>query len=156
MSKDFKVLPSMFDFNIKPFEPPKLPKYQTDCEFIDQCKYINSNCIAGATAFKNTRCSQERINQMLDNKELIQKPSINIEGSNNVQVNQQGANSTNNQNQNISIEQIPTDLIDEFKELISVPANNNRTKWTEFFQKFTEIGGSVTTLIKLFELFTNG
>lgn len=133
---------------------PTIPTFENDCEFVKVCKYTNENCYAGAPAFINRRCDQAKINQMLSNKEIKPTTNVNISGdSNNVQVNQQGDHSNNNQNQTIKIDDIPQDLIDEFKKLIKEPSCNNRTKWSSYLKSLNEIGGTITTLIKLFELF---
>lgn len=41
------------------------------------------------------------------------------------------------------------------KELINLPAKDNKKRWISFLQKFNAIGGSVVTLIKLISLFAN-
>lgn len=133
---------------------PEIPTFDEDCEFVDQCKYVNDNCRTGATALRGIRCDQGRINEMLENKELSKTQTIQITGSSNVQVNQQGDQSSNQQYQGISIEEMPQELLDEFKSLVESPASTNRTKWVSFLQKFTAIGGTITTLIKLYSMFT--
>lgn len=140
-----------FKLNISNIE---FPTFDEDCEFVDQCEYTTEDCFAGAPALINRRCSKERINYMLESKKKNLAQSINIEGSSNIQINQQGPSSTNNQQQTISITNIPTELIDEFKMLIESPSKNNRTKWVEFLKKLTSIGGTITTLIELFRLFS--
>lgn len=40
-----------------------IPTFEDDCEFVNRCKYTNSDCYTGAPAFINRRCSKERINQ---------------------------------------------------------------------------------------------
>ncbi len=146
------------DFHTIPtFEPtyPKLPKYEEDCDFVDTCQYITKDCFAGAPALISTRCSKERINQMLENKELQPSQNIHIEGSSNVQVNQQGSDSSNHQEQGISIDDIPQELIDEFKELLTAPTKDNKSKWLSFLSKFNAIGGTIVTLTKLISLFAS-
>lgn len=130
-------------------------KYDEDCKFINQCRYKDEGCYAGSSVTISSRCSKERINQMLKDKELKDTPTIHIEGSNNVQIAQASESSTISQQQSIRIDDIPDELISQFKTLIDKPVKTNRTEWINFFDSFTKIGGSISTLITLFKLFTS-
>ena len=54
----------------------------------------------------------------------------------------------------MTIQNMPEDLLDEFKILIETPAKNNRTKWLEFLDKYHEAGGTVSFLSELYRIFT--
>lgn len=153
MNKNNPFLPPNLTDKLK-LEPPKIewPVYDEDCEFVNDCYYTNTDCYAGADITLRSRCSKERINQMIENKEL--KPQhITVEGSNNVQIAQLGNNSTSSQQQSITIEDLPEELINQFKQLIKSNSATGKHDWIQFLESLAKLGGSLGTLASLFKLF---
>lgn len=156
-TKDLK--PNFRSFSISDLRPsiPKiepttfeLPTYNEDCEYLNKCPHPQDTCYKGAKCTVSSRCSTAEIRQMLSDLENP-KQEIIVQGSNN-QINQQGSHSTSQMSQNLSIEQIPIELIQEFKTLLKEEPNKTSPKWIDFLGKLSTIGGIITTLIKLFQL----
>lgn len=134
--------------NIPTVEPPL---YEEDCPMLNTCKYISNKCKAGANKLIDKRCDLG-VFDAIKSQEPSQR--IQIDGSKNIQINQQGNHSSSQQTQIATINDIPSELINEFKELIKTPANQDMPKWQKFLDKFNTYGGTVVLLSELFKLFT--